>query len=134
MGAKLLIDTDVLIDVSRGVRVAIAELDRLRTDYELATTVITRMEMIVGCLNREDLEDLKRFLGVFQIVGMGERAAERAAALLERYRLSHGLLIPDALIAGTAIANGLPLMTRNRRDFAFLEELSLFPCGYSIQS
>ena len=54
-------------------------------------------------------------------------ASRKAVALMRRYRLSHGLLIPDALIAATAIAEGVPLVTKNQRDYRFVETLDLLP-------
>jgi predicted nucleic acid-binding protein len=33
--------------------------------------------------------------------------------LIARYSKSHGLVIPDALIAATALVEGLPLLTHN---------------------
>ena len=51
----------------------------------------------------------------------------RAAALLRRYRLSHGLQIADALIAATALCIGCPLLTNNQRDYRFIEGLTLAP-------
>jgi hypothetical protein len=41
------------------------------------------------------------------------------------YCLSHGLLIADALIAATAIALNLPLLSKNQRDYRFIEGLNL---------
>ena len=42
-----------------------------------------------------------------------------------KYRLSHGLLIPDALIASTAIASDVALLSKNQRDYGFMSELRL---------
>jgi predicted nucleic acid-binding protein len=36
---------------------------------------------------------------------------------MEAFSLSHGLQIPDALIAATALEHGLPLNTKNVRHF-----------------
>ena len=49
----------------------------------------------------------------------------RARNLCARYGLSHGLTIPDALIAATAIAARSPLLTRNVRHFSCLPSLRL---------
>lgn len=38
-----------------------------------------------------------------------------------RDRTSGGLLIPDALIAATAVVNGMPLISKNQRDYRFIE-------------
>jgi len=47
--------------------------------------------------------------------------------LLRQYRLSHGLLIPDALIASTALSLNVDLATKNQRDYRFIEILTLLP-------
>jgi predicted nucleic acid-binding protein len=49
-----------------------------------------------------------------------------AIELIKTYRLSHGLAIPDALIAATAIITELELFTYNQRDFRFISGLKLF--------
>jgi predicted nucleic acid-binding protein len=46
---------------------------------------------------------------------------------LRQYRLSHGLLIPDALIAATAINFNIPLLTKNQSDYRFIKEVNLLP-------
>jgi predicted nucleic acid-binding protein len=43
--------------------------------------------------------------------------------LLRQYRLSHGLLIIDALIAATALAHGETLYTKNVRHFRMIPGL-----------
>jgi predicted nucleic acid-binding protein len=40
---------------------------------------------------------------------------------------SHGLLIPDALIASTALYLNMNLATKNQRDYRFIENLKLLP-------
>lgn len=40
--------------------------------------------------------------------------------------LSHGLAIPDALIAATSLETGLRLFTYNVRDFKFIKGLNLY--------
>nr|MDQ2686882.1 PIN domain-containing protein [Armatimonadota bacterium] len=54
-------------------------------------------------------------------------ALPRPADRCHRYRLSHGLLIPDALIAATALVHDIPLLTKNQRDFRFIAGLRLLP-------
>lgn len=46
--------------------------------------------------------------------------------LMKKFSISYGLLIPDALIAGTAIIKKLPLWTFNHKDFKFIDNLVLF--------
>lgn len=51
----------------------------------------------------------------------------KAVDLLKQYRLSHGLLIADALIAATALEHSEPFITKNQRDFRFITGLHLLP-------
>ena len=122
---SLLIDTDVLIDVLRLQTEAITFLATLVDERSPFISVISWMEIIVGCRNNAELDKAKRFISRFRVVSVNERIAVTAIGLLERYRLSHGLLIPDALIAATSISEGLPLLTRNQKDFRFIEDLLL---------
>jgi len=48
------------------------------------------------------------------------RVSTVALELMESFFLSHGLLIPDALIAATARENGLVLFTRNVRHYQMI--------------
>ncbi len=70
---------------------------------------------------------LERFLLRFEIVKLSEAISDRAVDLLCTYRLSHGLLIPDALIAATALSIDAPLLSKNQRDYRFIQDLNLLP-------
>ena len=85
------------------------------------------MELIVGCRNKTELQNLAKFLRRFQILKLSERISEKSVDLLEQYRLSHGLLIPDALIAATALENKETFITKNQKDFRFINGLKLLP-------
>ena len=56
-----------------------------------------------------------------------ENISETAVDLLRKYRLSHGLLIPDAIIAATALSLSLPFLSKNQKDYRFIEGLELIP-------
>ena len=125
MKQKLLIDTDILIDVSRGILVAINRLQSAANNSILAISTITQMELIVGCRNKTELQNLEKFLRYYVIVKVNESISEKAIELLSLYRLSHGLLIPDGLIAATAIVVNAPLLSKNQKDYRFISELNL---------
>ncbi|MFN0084293.1 MAG: type II toxin-antitoxin system VapC family toxin [Blastocatellia bacterium] len=125
--ALTIIDTDILIDVGRGDTTAIGCLQQIEQQSCLAISVVTQMELMIGCRNKVELSALEAFLRRFQILRMTEQISDQAVQLLSQYRLSHGLLIADALVAATAIELGEPLITRNQRDFRFISELKLIP-------
>jgi predicted nucleic acid-binding protein len=124
-GPVTILDTDILIDAARGVAEAIHCLDRTEQESGMAVSVITAMELAVGCRNKAELRQTENFLKKFQILPLSEAVSYRAHSLLHTYRLSHGLLIPDSLIAATALELNLPLATKNQRDYAFIEGLQL---------
>jgi predicted nucleic acid-binding protein len=45
-----LIDTDILVDVARGIKEAAGFLDEMKSRRTLAVSAMTKMELIVGCL------------------------------------------------------------------------------------
>jgi predicted nucleic acid-binding protein len=125
MSDLVIIDTDILIDVSRNNDQAISYLENLEMNYQLAISLITQMELIVGCRNKQELAMLDGFLKRFKVVRLSEFISNIAVDLLRQYRLSHGLLIPDALIASTALYLNMSLATKNQRDYRFIESLKM---------
>ena len=125
--ADLLVDTDILIDVARGLDEAVAHLQAWEAEREIGISAITYMELLVGCRNKREQRAVERFVERFEVIPVSVLITEQAIELLRRYRLSHGLLIADALIAATAITKGIPLVSKNQRDYWFIDELTLWP-------
>lgn len=127
MADLVIVDTDILIDAGRGVGDAVACLEQIEEQATLAICVVTQMELVIGCRDKAELRNLEKFLARFQVVKLNEQVSDTAVDLLRRYRLSHGLLIGDALIAATAIAAGMSFVTKNQRDYRFIAGLSMLP-------
>lgn len=79
----------------------------------LAVSIVTQMELIVGCQDKTELRAVERFLSRFHVLKLNEQISEAAVDLLRRYRLSHGLLIADAFISATALSLNYPIVTKN---------------------
>lgn len=122
-----IIDTDILIDAARKVHEAVDCLEGLEQNSALAISVITQMELLAGCRNKTEQRHIERFLQRFQVLKLTEEISDTALALLGRYRLSHGLAIPDTLIAATAITSKHPLISKNQKDFRFIKGLQRLP-------
>ena len=120
-----IVDTDILIDAGRGVSDAVACLQDIEGKSSLTTSVVTQMELFIGCRNKTELLEVEKFLQRFQILPLNETISAVAVDLLRQYRLSHGLLIPDALIAATALVFGVPFISKNQRDYRFIAGLNL---------
>ena len=126
----VIVDTDILIDLSAEVDQAVDTIKALEAEFAVAVSTITVMELTVGCRNKTELRNMEKFLERFEVSPLTERVSSIAVSLLKKYRLSHGLLLPDALIASTAIANDIPLASKNQRDYRFIPDLNLLPYPY----
>lgn len=113
--AELLVDTDVFIDHIRGVR----ELKPRRDAVHCS--VVTRCELFAGPKGQEG--QVRELLSPFRELSVDGEIAELAG----RLRRETAIRMPDALIAATARANGLTLMTRNARDFERVPGLRVSP-------
>ena len=127
MAGLVVFDTDVLIDAGRGMQEAVACLKRIEEQSDLAASVVTQMELIVGCRDKQELQLVGRFLSRFEIVQVNEQISHNAVGLVTQYRLSHGLLIADAFIAATALYLQVPFISKNQRDYRFIDGLDLLP-------
>ncbi len=126
----VLVDTDILIDLSADVSQAADTIKALEAQFTMAVSTITVMELTVGCRNKTELRNTEKLLERFEVSPLTERVSSIAVSLLKKYRLSHGLLLPDALIASTSIANDILLATKNQRDYKFISGLNLLPYPY----
>jgi len=121
----LIVDTDILIDVSRHVEQAIKTLDRYFDSHIVAISVITQLELMLGCENKREFENLDEFLERFEIIDVSKSSSQKSVALFKNYRLSHGVMIADMLIAATALEYECSLLSKNQKDFNFIADLNL---------
>jgi predicted nucleic acid-binding protein len=117
-----IVDTDVMIDVSRANASAAGYLDSL---IDPAISIITAQELIVGARDKRDLAGIDSLVSAFPVVHIDASIGQLAYDLLKRYAKSDGLRTFDSSIAATAIVRGLELVSRNRKHFAMIEGLRL---------
>jgi predicted nucleic acid-binding protein len=117
-----LIDTDVMIDLSRENAEAASYLDSLS---DPAISIITAQELIVGARNKRDLSAIDSLVSTYRVIHIDAAIGRLAYELLKRYARSDGLRTFDSLIAATAIEQNCPLVSRNRKHFAMIEGLRL---------
>lgn len=121
-----LIDTSVVIDLER--------IDPDRLPETMAVSAITMAELAAGPQATDDADErgrrqdrLVRAAATFESVPFDDEAARAYgrvyAAVVSAGRKARGQRAFDLLIAATAIAEGLPLYTRNPADFAGLGDI-----------
>ena len=121
---EFLCDTSVLIDYLRGDE-RVREI--LRADHfsRMSMSSVTVMELVVGAFNKQEVAKIRIAFGDMHVVHINEDISKKAVELITEYSKSHNLLIPDALIAASALVFDLPLFTRNLSDFRFLPGIEL---------
>ena len=120
----MIFDTDVLIFVQRGNRLA-AEL--VENTPERQVSVQTYMELLQCAPNRAAQRVIKDFLRSFDFatISFSGNIGHRAAIYIEEYSLGSGMRAGDAIIAATAVESGLTLASANRKHFRVIEDLDL---------
>lgn len=120
----MLVDTDVLIWHLRGYAQATRRLDELGA---LTLSAVSYLEVLQGMRNKAELAAVKKMLErrAATLLPLSEAITLRAIDLMESLTLGHGLQMGDALIAATALAHGLPVLTANVKHFSAVEGLTI---------
>ncbi len=120
----MLFDTDVLIFIQRGNTRA-AKL--FEDSKERCISIQTYMELLQAAKNKEQHKYIVSFIKDYyvQVLPLTENIGHRAAIYIEEYTLSNGIRAGDAIIASTAVENGLQLITANKKHFKPVKELDL---------
>jgi len=119
----LLCDTCVIIDFMSGRSHELDEL--IASNTTLFINSIIEMELLQGARNNVELRRIEKKLTAFRLLNMQQIIFDLATQFIRDYRLSHGLLLPDAVIGATAIYYQTPLFTYNRKDFGYLPSIVL---------
>jgi tRNA(fMet)-specific endonuclease VapC len=122
----ILADTDVLIDYLAGVQPIAGEIASYIESGLLFTSAINCFELLSGAREGKRGDPVRHFVRSIPVLAIDRQAAVEAAKV-RRQLAGLGLTIPaaDSLIAGTAIVNDLPLLTRNRKHFQRIANLRL---------
>lgn len=131
MEKKLIIcDTDVIIDYwnktsHRHVQTKNIIENAIGFD-NIVVSAISRMELLMGASNKEDEAIIKKKILRFNTALINNEITKEAIRLFENYRLSHGLAIPDCIIAATSRITEFELFTYNIKDYRFIPQLMLY--------
>lgn len=127
---QVICDTDVMIDFwdtgSKRHHSTCKILEEKIGVDNIVISAITKMELLMGGVNKLEEAKIKKYLLRFNTALMNNEITLEAIAIFEYYRLSHGLAIADCLVAATAKVMELELFTYNVRDYRFISKLKLY--------
>jgi predicted nucleic acid-binding protein len=124
MAARILIDSDVLVWLTRGHTGA---AQRLHAIDPWRISVVTYIELAQGCRDKAELARLKKGLTArgTEVLPITPEISQRAADLIDALALSHSMRLADALIGATALEHDLTLLTANTKHFSAVEGLQV---------
>ena len=107
-GDGYLLDTNAIVQLLKGNKELIAVLGA--ADF-IATSIVAEMEYLsFSGLSDSDVALYQAFRERIQVYDVPS-ADTAFTQLVVKARKEHGLKLPDAIIAGTAMANGLTILT-----------------------
>jgi len=120
----MIIDTDVLIWYLKGNEKAYQIIDNSNSFF---ISVVTYMELVQGMRNKNELNNLRKSLHVWnaKILYISEDISVKAMFFVEQHFLSHSMQLADALIGATAITHGSPILTGNDKHYKVMRNLQI---------
>jgi predicted nucleic acid-binding protein len=119
---SVLIDSDILIEVSRGrdESIIVGWNELSRSDTVPLCSPVTVAELWQGARPHEQ-KMLSALFAAFTCIAIDLEIGQRAGDYLRQYAKSHHVELGDALIAATASIHKAQLWTRNRRHYPMKE-------------
>ena len=122
----VLIDSDILIEVSRGRNADVISrwIELSTSDAAVLYSPVSVAELWAGARPSE-YDALRNLFRALTCAPIDEEVGRQAGGYLQRYRQSHGVEVADALIAANAVANNAELWTRDRKHYP-MRDVSFF--------
>ena len=122
----VLVDSDILIEVSRGRNAAIISkwIALSNSSSAVLYSPVSVAELWAGA-RPDESGALSNLFGALTCIPIDQEAGRQAGAYLLQYRKSHGVEVPEALVAAAAVANGAELWTRNRKHYP-MKDITFF--------
>ncbi len=122
MGKKFLIDSNIVIDYLNGnLPVSGMTLVNKVVDDTAIVSVITKIEVLGVSSNPFAQTMIADFIDAAAVLHLTDDIVNKTIEL----RKKHKFKLPDAVIAATALVNGLSLITRNINDFRNIKDLKI---------
>jgi len=122
---KVLVDTDIIIDYLKGVKSA---RDLFRSEAaDIYCSILSKKELLsMPGLRGSERKRIADLLSRIKVLRIDSDIHSKYMQLLSLYGERQASMV-DYVIAATAWAKNLPLMTRNRKHFKHIKEITLSP-------
>jgi len=125
-----LVDTSVLIALLRKNEEAKVALECLVANNTYICDV-TFLEVLVGCRTAEKREYALDLLNEYKLLKNNEKISDKSMQLMRRYCIQRPeqpmLRLADCLIAAFAVYHKMELLTFNKKDFDFMQDVVIHP-------
>ena len=119
MGQKYLIDTNVLIDAQMG---RLPEKGLTFLANVMNENFIISFITLIEYLGYKDIsKSSEEFISLAEVIETDKIIIRHCIDLRKNYKIK----LPDAIIAATALARNLILITNNEKDFAVIQNLTV---------
>jgi predicted nucleic acid-binding protein len=123
MGKKYLLDSNTIIDyVARLYPDNTREWFNSIIDEEINVSIVTKIEVLSFDPDKDDNYPI--LIELFDVANIFDLSDEIVSTTI-KLRQKQKIKLPDAIIAATALVNGLSLITRNARDFIKIKGLEI---------
>ena len=122
-GAPVLAHTDICVALALGIPEAVQFWQAPHVETRLATA--TYLTLLDAAEDAEQLAALRAFVQPFAVLSLGPMASSKAVELMLNHNLQTGLAPLDALIAATALAHEIPIVTCNPAPFQGIAGLEI---------
>lgn len=129
---NILVDTDILIDYSKGYSQELENLleQQEKGEVHLYVNPVITAEFLTD-QNLKANEKMTRALAFLNLFGMKEISKKMGILAGEFLRNAKTSFLGDALIAATCIVAGLQLATGNKKHFSKIPELIVTEINYT---
>ncbi len=117
---EFLIDTNVFSRIFKGD----LQVTQFVESLESVIDATIYIECLQGSKSNQEKRVIEKYLRKFPLLPITPESSITAIELIRTYSNSHGLLLPDGLIAATALENDLTILTYNIGDFQFIKDLN----------
>ena len=115
----MLVDSNIIVYAAKPEH---ADLRRFIAEHSPAVSAVSYVEVLgYHRLTETERHHFETFFAVAPVLSLSETVLQQAVRLRQMRKMTLG----DALIAGTALVHQLTLVTRNTKDFDWIDGLSL---------